>query len=148
LGARFMPGSRLSGYSPLRTFGNHVFNALYSLAAARRIYDLGSGLNLYAVKALDPTLYLPCADDLTFNYHMLLRSMAKGWRIQFFPLEWREADQRSNVKLVRHATRVLSIVVDYAFNRTSYWRRDYSQQNGRYPSMPILIEPQMARATP
>ena len=49
LGSRFMKGSRIQGYSALRTFGNYGFNALFSVVARRKITDLGSGLNLYAV---------------------------------------------------------------------------------------------------
>ena len=47
LGARFMRGSQLKGYSWFRTFGNRVYNGLFSLVTRRAIYDLGSGLNLY-----------------------------------------------------------------------------------------------------
>ncbi len=126
LGARFAPGSRLTGYSLFRTLGNRAFNLLYSAVSGRWITDLGSGLNLYRVSALTDTFYLRCADDLTFNYHMLLRSIAAGWRIRFFPVEWREADQTSNVKLFRQAMRVLGIALSYGFNRRAYLASDYA----------------------
>ncbi len=118
LGARFMKGARLEGYSVLRTFGNHVFNGLYSLVSGVRIYDLGSGLNLYSVPALADRSYLRCPDDLTFNYQMILNAIAAKKRIQFFPITWREADQVSNVKLVRQSVRVLGIALDYALGRS------------------------------
>jgi dolichol-phosphate mannosyltransferase len=126
LGARFMRDSKLAGYSKLRTFGNHVFNLIYSLAARRRIYDLGSGLNLYAVSALKDRSFKLHANDLTFNYHMILHSIAAGWRIRFFPITWREDDQISNVKLVRQALRVLKIAADYSFRRRHYLQTDHS----------------------
>lgn len=139
LGARFMKGSRLSGYSPFRTFGNVVFNTIYAVAAGRAIYDLGSGLNLYAVRKLEDAFYLRCANDLTFNYHMLLRSIAAGWRIQFFPLEWREDDQLSNVRLVRQALRVLGIAASYAFTRRAYLASDHATPaGGAYPSTVVF----------
>lgn len=140
LGARFMKGSRLSGYSAFRTFGNRVFNLIYAVAAGRPIYDLGSGLNLYAVRNLDPAVYLPCANDLTFNYHMLLRSIASGWRIRFFPLEWREDDQRSNVKLVRQALKVLGIALSYALARRSYLARNYAQKPEETYSSTVVFD--------
>lgn len=124
LGARFARGSKLAGYSLFRTLGNRVFNLLYSTVSGRWITDLGSGLNLYRVSALSDAFYLRCADDLTFNYHMLLRSIAAGWRIRFFPLEWREADQTSNVRLFRQAMRVLGIALSYGFNRRAYLASD------------------------
>jgi dolichol-phosphate mannosyltransferase len=139
LGARFMRGSRLKGYSPFRTFGNHVFNLIYSAASGRMIEDLGSGLNLYNVSKLDDAFYLRCANDLTFNYHMLLRSIQAGWRIQYFPIEWREDDQLSNVKLVRQALRVLGIALRYAFNRNGYLASDYAHPyREHYPSTVVF----------
>jgi dolichol-phosphate mannosyltransferase len=128
LGARFMAGSRLVGYSRLRTFGNHVFNLIYSAASGRRIFDLGSGLNIYSVKALANRTWLRHADDLTFNYHMILHSIAQGWRIAFFPLAWREDDQTSNVKLVAQSLRVLGIAWRYATARADYLAADYSSR--------------------
>ena len=50
LGARFMLGSELKGYSKFRTFGNYVFNFIFTLALGQNIYDLGSGLNLYKTR--------------------------------------------------------------------------------------------------
>ena len=73
LGARFMRGSRLQGYSLLRTLGNRVFNLLYSLVSGYIIYDLGAGLNMYSVKALSGKRYMKHGNDLTFNYYMILR---------------------------------------------------------------------------
>lgn len=138
LGARFMRGSRLVGYSPVRTFGNRVFNGLYSAAARHRIFDLGSGLNLYRVAALADPWWLRNADDLTFNYHMILRSIAAGWKMRFFPLSWREDDQVSNVKLIRQSLRVLSLPAAYLLNRRGYLEKDYSgRPDGRYTSTPI-----------
>ena len=49
LGARFMKGAKLEGYSRFRTFGNKVYDLLFSIGCGRMIYDLGSGLNLYRV---------------------------------------------------------------------------------------------------
>ena len=139
LGARFMPGSQIKGYSWFRRLGNHVFNVIYSCVAGRRIYDLGSGLNLYSVKALSDRGYLRHANDLTFNYHMILHSIAAGWRIRFFPIVWREDDQISNVKLLRQSLRVLAIVVDYAFCRARYLSVDHSGlPGGTYTSAVVF----------
>ena len=147
LGARFMPGSRLEGYSWFRTFGNRVFNLLYSVASGVRIYDLGSGLNLYAVRTLADRTYLRNADDLTFNYGMILHSIAAGWRMRFFPIAWREDDQVSNVKIVRQSLRVLGIVRDYAFDRRRFLERDYSRQPGRaYTSTAVFANTPVAEA--
>ena len=138
LGARFMTGAKLEGYSAFRTFGNHVFNTLYSLVAGYAIKDLGSGLNLYSVPALADRWWLNNANDLTFNYHMILKSINAGWKMRFFPLTWRESDQVSNVKLFRQALTVMGIVFTYLVARGKYVTMDYSgRPTGNYPSTTV-----------
>lgn len=113
LGARFMKGSRLQGYSSFRIFGNEVFNRIFSIVAGKRIYDLGSGLNLFRVEAFKDGFFLDYGDDLTFNYSLILGMVKKSFRIRFFPISWREDDQVSNVKLVRQTMKVLGILGRY-----------------------------------
>ena len=72
LGARFMRGSRLEGYSALRTFGNIVYDFLFAAAIKQRVFDLGSGLNMYDVSMLRDGFYLRFPDNLMFNYCMVL----------------------------------------------------------------------------
>lgn len=124
LGARFMVGSQLKGYSWFRTLGNRVYNALFSLVARRAIYDLGSGLNLYCVKTFRELYFKTFPDDLTFNYVMLLASYYKKQKIRFFPISWREEDQRSNVKLFRQAIKVLGLLAGYTLKRRQFLNRD------------------------
>lgn len=113
LGARFHPESRLEGYSAFRTYGNHVFNALFSAATGSRLQDLGSGLNLYRVEILKNGFYERFSDDLTFNYCMIMAHIHYGHRYRFFPIVWREEDQVSNVRLFSQARRVLGLVTRY-----------------------------------
>lgn len=109
LGARFMRGARLSGYSRFRTFGNHVFNLIFSAVAGRRLYDLGSGLNLFRRAPFDSGFHHRYADDLTFNYFLTFGMVERKMRLRFFPIHWREDDQISNVKLVSQARRTLGL---------------------------------------
>jgi len=120
LGARFMPGSRLLGYSRFRTFGNHVYNLLFSLVAMQRVYDLGSGLNVYRLAAFRDFYYKTFPDDLTFNYIMLLGSYQRLQSVRFFPISWREEDQRSNVKLFQQAIKVLRLLGGFALRRSQF----------------------------
>ncbi len=124
LGARFMRGSQLKGYSWFRTFGNHVYNALFSLVALRAIHDLGSGLNLYRLAAYRDFYYKPFPDDLTFNYVMLLASYHRRQTVRFFPISWREEDQISNVKLFRQAFKVLGLLAGYGLRRGAFLATD------------------------
>lgn len=120
LGARFMPGSQLKGYSWFRTFGNRVYNALFSLVTMRTIYDLGSGLNLYRLAAYREFYYKTFPDDLTFNYVMLLASYYRKQSVRFFPITWREDDQVSNVRLFNQAFKVLRLLASYGLRRGAF----------------------------
>jgi glycosyltransferase involved in cell wall biosynthesis len=128
LGARFMRGARLAGYSRFRRFGNLAFNSMYSAACGRRLFDLGSGLNLYSVVALRDRFYRRLADDLTFNYTMILASVARKWRIEFFPVSWREDDQVSNVKLLRQSAKTVQILARFAVDRAGFMAADHSSR--------------------
>lgn len=134
LGARFMRGSRLVGYSLIRTSGNRVFNLLFSLAVRSRVHDLGSGLNMYRLDAFSQFYYATFPDDLTFNYMMLLSSYDRGHRIRYFPISWREEDQRSNVRMVSQSFRVLGLLASFVINRTRFLARDVRQRaRAAYP---------------
>jgi glycosyltransferase involved in cell wall biosynthesis len=92
LGARFIKGSKLMGYSKFRTFGNRIYNLLFSIVTRRRIYDLGSGLNMYNVDMLKSNFYFKFPDKLTFNCYMILAAEYYKHNIFFFPISWREDD--------------------------------------------------------
>ena len=120
LGARFMKGSQLQGYSKFRTFGNHVYNILFSIGCGYRIYDLGSGLNMYKTHILKNKFYLKYKDNLIFNYCMVMRSAFFKHKIKFFPIIWREDDQVSNVKMVSQAVTVLKLLGQFMINRKKF----------------------------
>ncbi len=113
LGARFMRGSKLEGYSAFRTFGNIVYNFLFAAVTRQRIYDLGSGLNMYSVEMLRSRFYEKFPDNLMFNYLMVMAAEYYGHDIKFFPISWREDDQVSNVKMATQAKKVLEMLKDY-----------------------------------
>ncbi|MBE5850618.1 MAG: glycosyltransferase family 2 protein [Lachnospiraceae bacterium] len=113
LGARFMRGSKLEGYSAIRTIGNIVYNFLFAFVTRRRIYDLGSGLNMYSTEMLKSKFYEKFPDNLMFNYLMILAAQYYGHDIKFYPVSWREEDQVSNVRMASQAVKVLSMLKDY-----------------------------------
>lgn len=120
LGARFMRGSRLKGYSGFRTFGNHVYDILFSIGCRCRVYDLGSGLNMYRTDILKDKFYLRYKDNLVFNYCMVMGSAYYKHRIRFFPITWREDDQVSNVKMASQAVTVLKLLVSFVLDRAKF----------------------------
>lgn len=134
LGSRFMRGSRLEGYSALRTAGNHVFTVLFSLVARRRLLDLGSGLNVLRLGAFSDGAHLRLADDLTFNYHLILLAARRRWDLRFFPISWREQDQRSNVKMLSQSASMLALLARYARNPDAAIAQDRSVPGRQYTS--------------
>jgi len=98
LGSRFSKGSVLQGYDWKRIWGNRVLNVIYTVLTGRNCKDLGSGLNLFALRDLDQTTYLEFADKLTFNFELLLDLIKRKVRFAYVPITWREDDQMSNAR--------------------------------------------------
>ncbi|NJL07122.1 MAG: glycosyltransferase family 2 protein [Methylacidiphilales bacterium] len=109
LGARFMRGSRLHGYSLYRWIGNYGLNVLTSAIVRHWITDQGSGLNLYSTSYLASRFYNSFHDNLSFPAEMLYQSIFAGATFRFFPISWREEDQASNAKPIRQALQILNI---------------------------------------
>lgn len=127
LGARFMRGSVLKGYSTFRTFGNVVYDFIFAFITKRRIYDLGSGLNLYSTKMLENEFFEKFPDNLMFNYVMILASHYYKHDIRFYPVSWREDDQVSNVKMMNQAITVLKMAFTYLFDHESI-KQEYREK--------------------
>lgn len=127
LGARFMAGSKLTGYSAFRTIGNIVYDFLFAAVVRKKIYDLGSGLNIYSVEMLKDSFYEKFPDNLMFNYCMILASEYYVHNICFYPISWREDDQVSNVKMMNQAVKVLKILFAY-FRNPAVIEEDYREK--------------------
>ena len=125
LGSRFLKKSVLDGYSKFRTFGNKVYNIIFSVATLHKIYDLGAGLNMYNVNMLKDHHYMKFADNLTFNYFGVLALRYYKQSFRFFPLRWSEDDQVSNVKMMSQAIKTLGLVFESIFMRKRFFTRDH-----------------------
>lgn len=135
LGARFMPGSQLQGYSLLRTAANVVFNWIFSAVSGQALYDLGSGLNLYRVAVFADRFHHRFSDDLTFNYYLILGSCQRGLRQRFFPLTWREDDQVSNARLFRQGRKMLRLLAHRIFRPRHFLEAEHrTTVRDAYPS--------------
>ena len=97
LGSRFSKGSKLNGYSKTRIIGNLFFNILFSVVLKRKIYDLGSGLNIFSEKVFKDKKIVLFPDGMYFNQSLLI-FIAKYYSYEYFPITWSEKDQVSNVK--------------------------------------------------
>lgn len=141
LGARFMKNSRIVNYSKLRIFGNKVFNLLFSICLHQKIYDLGSGLNMYKVSSLKDKYYLKLPDTLYFNDCMLLMHKYKNMDMKFFPISWREEDQVSNNKLISFSKSLLKMLYQYCFHKEKYLNSDMRKEKiDEYSAKVVEIE--------
>lgn len=120
LGARFMKESKLNGYSFIRIWGNYIFNWLFSIVTKEKVYDLGSGLNMYSVKILKNEYYKKFPDTLYFNNCMLLASYYYKHNLLFYPISWKEEDQVSNNKLIKFSISLLKMLKNYKENSQKY----------------------------
>ena len=75
-----------------------MLNAAYTVMTGRKCLDLGSGLNLFALRDLDQKTYLEFADKLTFNFELLLDLITRKINFAYVPITWREEDQVSNAR--------------------------------------------------
>lgn len=128
LGSRFLKGSDVHGYSPIRIFGNLCFNLIYSLTTLQRVTDLGSGLNLYRVEPLKSRYYKKLPDTIYFNACILLCQYAKKMKIMYFPITWREEDQVSNAKLVNLSLNLLKLCGVYLKGKKAFVEREWREQ--------------------
>jgi glycosyltransferase involved in cell wall biosynthesis len=120
LGARFMKGSKLVNYSPIRIIGNIGFNVLFSIFLFKKIYDLGAGLNIYSTEMLKSRYWIKYPDALTFNYLMTMALDFYKQKYMFFPLTWKEEGQVSNVKVTSQGFDLLSKLFKYIFNKKAF----------------------------
>lgn len=144
LGSRFLKGSRLDGYSKFRTFGNKVYNVIFSIATMQRVYDLGAGLNMYDVNMLRDGHYMKFADNLTFNYFGVLALRYYHQTYRFFPLVWSEDDQVSNVKMLSQAVSTLGIVFQSIFMGKRFFEKDHrTKKIQKYEAESVYLKKSM-----
>lgn len=127
LGARFMQGSKLVGYSLIRILGNWGLNAFCSIATGRIVADMGSGLNMYKTSYLKDRFYLHFPNTLAYNVYMLFYGIHTKSNFKFFPLTWREEDQVSNAKIFDVGYKILKLIMKYIFQRKELFSREPNQ---------------------
>lgn len=116
-GARFMKDSKLVNYSKVREWGNRAINLMFTLTTLRRVYEIGSGLNLYRVSTLPQEMVHSFPDHLAFDVDLLLNTIEQKMNIEFHPITWLEEDQVSNARNVRVGLDVLSILLNWRIGR-------------------------------
>jgi dolichol-phosphate mannosyltransferase len=110
LGSRFMKESARDEYSHIRTFGNKIFNLIFSVRLKTRIHDIGSGLNAYRLMGLTRDMSnLP--NDLSFNSFLLVQQIMSKERIVWMPISWKNGEAGSNLKIIRIGVKCLTALL-------------------------------------
>lgn len=122
LGARFMDLKYLIGYSYLRIFGNCILNLLYSIALRQKVYDLGSGLNLFNISQLDFDRVLLFDDEFTFNMDLLIYILSHKIKYQYIPITWRSDDEVSNIKVLNVGRKALLKILKWSIFQENIWQ--------------------------
>lgn len=122
LGARFMDLKFLVGYSVLRTLGNRVLNLIYSFVLKQKIYDLGSGLNLFNISDINFERVLLFDDRFTFNMDLLIYLLNQKMQVKFVPITWRSEDEISNVKIFEVGQRALFKIIKWSLFKEKIWQ--------------------------
>lgn len=118
LGSRFQKGALLINYNWFRNFGNRILNMVCSILVSYKIYDLGSGLNIYKIERLADLPYTTYPNNLTFEAHMLIGMIRMNNNILNIPISWREIDQVSNARIFRQAANIVWLFF------ASRWKND------------------------
>ena len=121
LGARFLKDSKLINFPLYRIFGNKVFNFVYSVVSNYKIYDLGSGINLYGKKVISDRYIKFIDNEMGFNYQNILLMIVKKRNLKFIPISWKTEDEESNVQLVSQTLKVLKIALIF-FLKYDYFK--------------------------
>jgi glycosyltransferase involved in cell wall biosynthesis len=131
LGARFTAKSKRFGYGQLRTFGNYVFNGFYSLFLQRLITDMGSGLNMYRVSAMDKSSK-NAPDGLIHPPYLLISIVLNNFKTKFEAISWKETDQVSNAKLFSQSIDTFKLGFLAFLLRRRFLNIDYSNKDLDY----------------
>ena len=120
LGARFLEDSKLINYQLYRVLGNKFFNFIFSFISNYKIYDLGSGINLYGKKVISDNYIKYIDNEMGFNYQNLLLMIDQKRNLKFSPISWKSEGEESNVQLVSQSLKVLKIVLLYFINKNYF----------------------------
>jgi glycosyltransferase involved in cell wall biosynthesis len=127
-GARFHPKSKLINYSKLRIIGNIFFNIIFSILLRSKIYDIGAGLNIYSRKFLENKIYLNFPNSMMFNPYLHFYSYIAKSKILFFPIDWKEEDQISNVSFFKDTLKLCKIILILLFNKKSLTKKKFEKK--------------------
>lgn len=124
-GARFMNQSNLDNYSKIRTYGNKVLNKLYKIFLGTEIHELGSGLNVYDVKAIYDSSINKWPMHIAFDLNLLFLFIKKQNQYEWFPINWSEDDQESNANNIIVGIQILFYLFYFLITKKMILKKSY-----------------------
>ena len=129
LGARFHPKSKLKIILGLELL-EIKFLIEFLDFLKQKIFDLGSGINIYKLESFKNKEFLYFTEDLTFDYCGMISHSYRSRKIRFIPITWSEDDQISNVKIISQSINTLKMLATYLLNKNKFMKTDKSLHKG------------------
>ena len=100
-----------------------IFNFLLTVRERKIVKDLGSGLNIFPIEAIETINLTLLPNDLTFNIALLRQLIHSNIEIIWRPIKWTEEDQISNVKIISQTLATLRLIIckhDKSFHESNF----------------------------
>ena len=127
-GSRFHKNSKLKNYSKIRIVGNYIFNSVFSILLFKKILDIGAGINVYNKSFFQDKSFLRFPNSLMFNPYLHFYAILNGYKTKFFPIDWSEEGQVSNVKFFREVYSLVKLVFLLIFYRKSLIKNNFTKK--------------------
>ena len=118
-----MKDSNFQNYALYRVLGNKIFNFLFQTITKKKVYDLGSGFNIYGVKVFKNNYVYFIDNNMGFNYQNFLLMTLNKVKYKFVPMSWKSEGEKSNVRLVHQTLMVLGIVFNFMLYKFNYFKK-------------------------
>ena len=127
-GSRFHKDSKLKNYSKIRIFGNYIFNSVFSILLFKKILDIGAGINFYNKSFFKDKSFLRFPNALMYLPYLHFYAILKGYKIKFFPIDWSEKGQVSNVNFFRDVFSLIKLACLLVFYRKSLIKNNFTKK--------------------
>ncbi len=126
-GSRFMPGSRVTDYPPLKLFLNRVFNLLIRILFGLRYNDTTNAFKMYRAETLHglkPFL----SHHFNLTVELPLKAIIRGYSYAVMPNDWRNRpEKKSNLRIKEMGSRYFFIML-YCLIEKWLCSQDYSKK--------------------
>lgn len=126
IASRFLAGSNVTRYNPLRTVGNHLFNFLTYLLTGYKMSDSGAGILFYRTEILNSFPFDNLTNGPQFNpqLNIIIHSMS-NLKILEVPLHWVDSKEGSTISSLNYCITLLKILAHYRIKKTLFRKKGW-----------------------